>query len=68
MKNEPKISLCHLTQEVNFSVETYHTISKELFLYLYRTSSVVELLPGDPAKRLQFWFSNTLHCMISSTA
>lgn len=64
MENAPTTSIRHLSQQVDLSIGTCHTmLHKDMQLYPYRVTVVQELLPVDPPRRLQFceWFINTLN-------
>lgn len=64
IENAPTTSIRHLAQQTELSVGTCHTIlKKDLHFFPYRMTSVHELLPIDPPRRLQYceWFSNVLN-------
>lgn len=62
--DQPKTSIRQLSQQVDLSVGTCHTIlHKDLHFYPYRLTAVQELLPADHPRRLQFcrWFLDTFN-------
>ncbi|RZC34585.1 HTH 24 domain containing protein, partial [Asbolus verrucosus] len=64
MENEPRTSIRRLAQQMDLSVGTCHAIlRKDMHIYPYKITSVQELLPVDPPRRLEFcnWFLNGLN-------
>ncbi|RZC34483.1 HTH 24 domain containing protein [Asbolus verrucosus] len=64
IENEPRTSIRRLAQQMDLSVGTCHAIlRKDMHIYPYKITSVQELLPVDPPRRLEFcnWFLNGLN-------
>lgn len=64
MQNNPKTPIRQLSQQMELSVGTCHTmLRKDLHFYPYRLTAVHQLLDVDPPERLEFceWFLNTLN-------